>query len=82
MKTVNEDQIKQRAYEIWDKGGRPHGLDREHWDQAARELMNGDATPKAIKAKIAPRAAKPRIAAAAVTPKLVVSKPAAAKPKK
>ena len=34
----NEDQIRQRAYELWDAEGRPEGRDRQHWDQACREL--------------------------------------------
>jgi hypothetical protein len=39
--------IAQRAYEIWEKAGRPHGLDRDHWFQATVEVedtvVNGDA---------------------------------------
>jgi len=34
-----EDRIKQRAYEIWETEGRPHGRDREHWDRAVREMQ-------------------------------------------
>ena len=36
-----EDRIKQRAYEIWEQEGRPHGEDLKHWLQAFKEL--GDA---------------------------------------
>ena len=39
--------IARRAYEIWEKAGRPHGLDRDHWFQATVEVeqtvVNGDA---------------------------------------
>jgi hypothetical protein len=39
--------IARRAYEIWEKAGRPHGLDRDHWFQATVEIeqavVNGDA---------------------------------------
>jgi hypothetical protein len=41
--------IAQRAYEIWEQAGRPHGLDRDHWYQASAEIeetavvVNGDA---------------------------------------
>jgi hypothetical protein len=38
----HEEQIKARAYQIWEEEGRPEGRDREHWDQATREIM-GDA---------------------------------------
>ena len=48
--TIHRDaRIAQRAYEIWEQAGRPHGLDREHWDQARAEVeetvahVNGDA---------------------------------------
>ena len=34
----NEDRIKQRAYEIWEREGRPHGEDLQHWLQAFEEL--------------------------------------------
>jgi hypothetical protein len=27
-------RIRARAYEIWEEEGRPHGRDREHWQQA------------------------------------------------
>jgi Protein of unknown function (DUF2934) len=32
------DAIARRAYELWEAEGRPNGKDREHWEQAAREL--------------------------------------------
>ena len=36
--TVHKDtRIAQRAYEIWEETGRPHGLDREHWLQASAD---------------------------------------------
>ena len=43
MKVINQDSIMKRAYEIWEQSGRPHGLDKEHWLQAERELL--DAAP-------------------------------------
>ncbi len=30
--------IRERAYLIWEKSGKPAGLDRDHWFQAAREI--------------------------------------------
>jgi len=38
-----EDHIRRRAHEIWEQEGRPHGRDREHWDQATREFESGQA---------------------------------------
>ena len=43
MKAVHEDLIRRRAYEIWEISGRPSGLDKEHWQQAEKELL--DAAP-------------------------------------
>jgi hypothetical protein len=37
-----EDRIRRRAYEIWEREGRPEGRASEHWYQAASEL---DAAP-------------------------------------
>ena len=47
MTIHKEALIARRAYEIWERAGRPHGLDRDHWLQAAGEIeetvVNGDA---------------------------------------
>ncbi|TIS55073.1 DUF2934 domain-containing protein [Mesorhizobium sp.] len=32
------ERIRQRAYEIWEREGRPEGRAREHWDQAVQEI--------------------------------------------
>ena len=40
MKTVQHDLIKLRAYELWELGGYPHGLDKKHWEQAEKELLD------------------------------------------
>lgn len=33
-----EEQIQQRAYEIWERDGRPEGKREEHWAQACQEI--------------------------------------------
>ncbi|AZO41512.1 DUF2934 domain-containing protein [Mesorhizobium sp. M7D.F.Ca.US.005.01.1.1] len=33
-----EERIKRRAYEIWEREGRPAGREEEHWDQAVQEI--------------------------------------------
>ncbi|MCA0030238.1 MULTISPECIES: DUF2934 domain-containing protein [unclassified Mesorhizobium] len=33
-----EERIKRRAYEIWEREGRPAGREQEHWDQAVQEI--------------------------------------------
>jgi hypothetical protein len=35
---ADDDKIRKRAHQIWESEGRPHGRDREHWEQAAREM--------------------------------------------
>lgn len=36
----DNERIKQRAHEIWESEGRPHGRDSEHWARAEQELRN------------------------------------------
>lgn len=35
---VTRDMIAKRAYEIWERKGRPIGKDLENWQEAEREL--------------------------------------------
>jgi hypothetical protein len=32
------ERVRQRAYEIWEREGRPEGREQEHWEQAEREI--------------------------------------------
>jgi hypothetical protein len=73
MKAVQQDLIKLRAYEIWEQSGRPLGLDKEHWEQAERELL--EAAPP-IKAKAAVvSATKKRPGQATSDDRIVAAKP-------
>ena len=38
-----DDAIRDRAYLIWEREGRPPGRDRDHWLQAAWELAGESA---------------------------------------
>jgi hypothetical protein len=38
MAHEDEDSIRKRAFEIWEREGRFHGRDRDHWHQARREI--------------------------------------------
>lgn len=38
MASDNDEKIRQRAYEIWQRAGSPEGRGEEHWAQAAREI--------------------------------------------
>ncbi len=38
MDRDEERLIRERAYEIWEREGRPEGRSEEHWRQAAAEI--------------------------------------------
>lgn len=35
-----EAKIKERAYQLWEREGRPHGKDLEHWRRAEQEVKS------------------------------------------
>lgn len=51
------ERIRHRAHDLWEKAGRPHGRDVEHWAQAEREVSAEDGatgttkrpTPRAVR---------------------------------
>lgn len=76
-------EIEVRAYQIWEREGRPQGREHVHWLMAEAEILdsakksNGTAGPakrKATAGKAAPKLAKP--AAKTETPKTAKSKKA------
>lgn len=38
MNQPRDKEIERRAYEIWERNGRPEGREEEHWRQAEQEL--------------------------------------------
>ncbi|HLI12554.1 MAG TPA: DUF2934 domain-containing protein [Alphaproteobacteria bacterium] len=42
MNTVEnkEEKIRERAYQIWEREGRPHGRDGLHWQKAEEEIAS------------------------------------------
>jgi hypothetical protein len=46
MAKPTEDQIRQRAHEIWERNHRPDGRDDEFWHQAEQELQEADELEK------------------------------------
>ena len=42
MTQPTEKEIKARAYEIWERNGRPDGREDEFWQQAEQELRIED----------------------------------------
>lgn len=43
MEDTPETRIARRAYELWEKAGRPEGKDQEFHYQAEKELLNEEA---------------------------------------
>ena len=39
MPTLDEEQVKQRAYQIWEREGRPEGREFQNYMEAVHELM-------------------------------------------
>jgi Protein of unknown function (DUF2934) len=38
MMTITEAAVRERAYYIWEREGRPQGRELQHWQAAVREL--------------------------------------------
>lgn len=44
-----QERIRRRAYDIWCAAGWPKGRDKEHWEQACREIDGeGDDASKSL----------------------------------
>lgn len=44
-----QSKIRERAHQIWEQDGRPHGQDQAHWDRAAKEIEEEKSTsPPAV----------------------------------
>ncbi|HEX5280539.1 MAG TPA: DUF2934 domain-containing protein [Micropepsaceae bacterium] len=60
------EQIRKRAYEIWETEGRPHGRDTLHWAQAETEcrprlrvVAANNSSPAAVKKTARKKTQKP-----------------------
>lgn len=53
-----EDQVRSRAYQLWEDDGRPQGQDQQYWFKAAAELAAAAAATIKPARKRAPRAKK------------------------
>ncbi|ASY73263.1 hypothetical protein N181_20315 [Sinorhizobium fredii USDA 205] len=40
MRTSQEELIRKRAYELWERAGRPEGNGLQHWLQASEEIRS------------------------------------------
>ena len=53
-----EDQVRRRAYELWEADGRPEGQDQQYWFKALAERAAAGAATIKPAPKRAPRARK------------------------
>ncbi|MDB5509902.1 MAG: hypothetical protein JWL93_2371 [Hyphomicrobiales bacterium] len=44
MQSGENERVRQKAYELWEKEGRPEGKHEDHWHRAAREHDVADTT--------------------------------------
>ncbi|AFL50907.1 hypothetical protein ABIE78_003294 [Sinorhizobium fredii] len=86
MKTDKEELIRKRAYELWERAGRPEDDGLKYWFQAANELESGKINGAEVleNAAVLGEPHEPAIATKAKkTPKSAVKKqPDSAKPLK
>jgi hypothetical protein len=70
MNRDEEQLIRERAYEIWEREGRPTGRAEEHWRQAAAEIAAATKQPAAAeKPAPAPPPTAPGATPAAAPPR-------------
>ena len=55
MPITTDEEIRLRAYQIWEEEGRPEGRDKAHWQQASDEvtIVRGDARAAAADTDLA-----------------------------
>jgi Protein of unknown function (DUF2934) len=71
MGGVSDDAIRERAYQIWEREGRPHGRDFEHWVMAQVELATqgaGNGGARAIAPRVRAEPPKGKAVAPSKTP--------------
>ncbi|MBB3590166.1 hypothetical protein FHX08_000510 [Rhizobium sp. BK529] len=72
MTDRNEDRVRERAYAIWEKEGRPDGEDLRHWSAAEAELR-GETTNEQARKQIEETEAATRATGVPVPPPSLAS---------
>ena len=52
MHTIDEDKIRDRAFQLWDRAGQPEGREQEFWYDAERELAEEDMVDTSAEASV------------------------------
>lgn len=60
QKDERHERIRQRAYAIWEREGRPEGVKDRHWHQAAEEIAAEEKQGAGGNVETGPGPAKPR----------------------
>ena len=63
-----QQDIERLAYELWEREGKPHGMDHHYYYEAERALNGGEAKPKKTSTR-KPAAAKSTTKATATKPR-------------
>lgn len=42
MQNIDQEKIRDRAFQLWDRAGQPDGREQEFWFDAERELAEED----------------------------------------
>jgi Protein of unknown function (DUF2934) len=75
MGGISDDAIRERAYLIWEREGRPYGREYDHWVMAQVELAAEGRTNGSQAAKPRARGAAPKAKAAAAKTATAARKP-------
>jgi hypothetical protein len=57
--SIREDQIAQRAYELWERDGRPDGKATDHWLQAEAMLRSSQPAGAPARTSETPKTSRP-----------------------
>lgn len=60
--TIDQDRVRQLAYQIWESEGKPEGQEARHWDMARKLAESEQSETPAKPAPRARRVSKPKAA--------------------
>jgi hypothetical protein len=52
MQTIDQQKVRDRAFQLWDRAGQPEGRDHEFWFDAERELAEEDEVDTSAEASV------------------------------
>ena len=59
MAETRENRIRERAYHLWEAGGRPSGRDEEFWHRACEMIATDEDQPKSRVKRRRPKQVQP-----------------------